>query len=133
MAKKMLEPLPVPPPTGIEHICGLERRIRNAMMLPQKAKPANPRKEDIIFPVECGEDRISFDEFKRFMIELVQNKKGALPDLNDWKEIKKQMDRVNTAIDVDRRIERVTQVDGSCEKESCLSNVKLKYDQERLV
>ncbi len=39
---------------------------------------------------------ITFDEFKAWVNQLIVDKKGALPDLNDWKEIKKMMDKVRT-------------------------------------
>lgn len=37
---------------------------------------------------------ITIDEFKSWLNDLVTNKKGALPDLHDWKEIKEMLDKV---------------------------------------
>lgn len=39
---------------------------------------------------------ISIDEFRSWLYQLVQDKKGALPDLDDWKMIKEQLDKVGT-------------------------------------
>ena len=39
-------------------------------------------------------DTITFNEFRLWLTGLIQGKKGALPDIDDWKEIKKQLDRV---------------------------------------
>lgn len=39
---------------------------------------------------------ISIDDFRIWINELIQDKKGALPDLNDWKLIKEQLDKVGT-------------------------------------
>lgn len=39
---------------------------------------------------------ITIDEFKSWLNELVANKKGALPDLNDWKNIKEMLDKVRS-------------------------------------
>lgn len=41
-----------------------------------------------------GTDPISIDEFRSFLTGLIIGKGGALPDLNDWKIIKKMLDRV---------------------------------------
>ena len=37
---------------------------------------------------------ITFDEFKAWLTGLIVGKRGALPDLEDWKQIKKMMDKV---------------------------------------
>lgn len=37
---------------------------------------------------------MTFSDFKREVNEIVRSKKGALPDLNDWKRIKQMMDEV---------------------------------------
>lgn len=37
---------------------------------------------------------ITIDEFRSWLVQLIQDKKGALPDLNDWKLIKEQLDKV---------------------------------------
>jgi len=37
---------------------------------------------------------ITFDEFKAWLSGLVVGKGGAVPDINDWKKIKKMMDKV---------------------------------------
>lgn len=37
---------------------------------------------------------LSIDEFRAWLTQLIQDKKGALPDLNDWKLIKEQLDKV---------------------------------------
>lgn len=37
---------------------------------------------------------MTFSEFKKQVNELVRSKKGALPDMNDWKRIKQMMDEV---------------------------------------
>lgn len=39
---------------------------------------------------------LSIDEFRAWLNQLIQDKKGALPDLNDWKLIKEQLDRVGS-------------------------------------
>lgn len=39
-------------------------------------------------------ETISFDEFRIWLTGLIQGKGGALPDLNDWKEIKRMLDKV---------------------------------------
>jgi hypothetical protein len=38
---------------------------------------------------------LSFEGFKTWLNQLILDKKGALPDLNDWKEIKANLDRVS--------------------------------------
>lgn len=38
---------------------------------------------------------ITIDEFRSWLHQLIQDKKGALPDLNDWKVIKNQLDKVD--------------------------------------
>lgn len=37
---------------------------------------------------------MTFDEFKAWLNKLVADKKGALPDLADWKKIKENLDNV---------------------------------------
>lgn len=37
---------------------------------------------------------MTFSEFKKWLTQLVIDKKGALPDLNDWKVIKEKLDSV---------------------------------------
>lgn len=39
-------------------------------------------------------ETITFLEFKAWLTGLVIGKKGALPDLEDWKKIKKELDKV---------------------------------------
>jgi hypothetical protein len=39
-------------------------------------------------------ESISIDEFRNWLHKLIQDKKGAIPDLNDWKLIKEQLDKV---------------------------------------
>lgn len=39
-------------------------------------------------------ETITFNEFKAWLTGLVVGKKGALPDIDDWKQIKKMMDKV---------------------------------------
>lgn len=41
-----------------------------------------------------NKETISFDEFRAWMTGLIVGKRGALPDLDDWKMIKKMMDKV---------------------------------------
>jgi hypothetical protein len=44
----------------------------------------------------CIEDHdlITASEFQKFVTKLVRDKKGALPDVADWKKLKQQMDRI---------------------------------------
>lgn len=44
---------------------------------------------------------LSIDEFRSWLNQLIQDKKGALPDLNDWKLIKEQLDKVGKRTIVD--------------------------------
>ncbi len=47
------------------------------------------------FDEECEEDEfeyISVAEFKTFIYDMVKEKQGALPDIEDWKRIKNMMD-----------------------------------------
>lgn len=37
---------------------------------------------------------MSLDAFKKWLNQLIADKKGALPDLNDWKLIKENLDKV---------------------------------------
>jgi len=39
-------------------------------------------------------DEISFNEFRAWMIGLIRGKRGELPDIEDWKQIKTMMDKV---------------------------------------
>lgn len=39
---------------------------------------------------------ITIDEFRTWLYQMIQDKKGALPDLDDWKMIKEQLDKVGT-------------------------------------
>ena len=41
-----------------------------------------------------SQETITFDEFRAWMTGLIQGKRGALPDIEDWKMIKKMMDKV---------------------------------------
>lgn len=41
-----------------------------------------------------NKDTITFEEFKSWLTGLVVGKKGELPDVDDWREIKAMMDRV---------------------------------------
>lgn len=43
--------------------------------------------------VELKED-ITFDEFKAWLTGLIRGKGGALPDLDDWRNIKEMIDKV---------------------------------------
>jgi hypothetical protein len=40
------------------------------------------------------EKNMSFNEFRAWLTGLILGKRGTIPDLDDWKEIKKMMDRV---------------------------------------
>ena len=40
------------------------------------------------------EESITFDQFKAWMVGLIEGKRGALPDIHDWKRIKQMMDKV---------------------------------------
>ncbi len=44
--------------------------------------------------INLSKDRITIDEFRTWLQQLIADKKGALPDLNDWKLIKEQLDKV---------------------------------------
>jgi hypothetical protein len=37
---------------------------------------------------------MTLDEFKTWLNKLIVDKKGALPDLSDWKQIKENLDKV---------------------------------------
>ena len=39
-------------------------------------------------------EEITFNEFRAWMTGLIRGKRGALPDLEDWKQIKIMMDKV---------------------------------------
>ena len=39
-------------------------------------------------------ETITFDEFRAWLTGLIVGKRGALPDLDDWKQIKQMMDKV---------------------------------------
>ncbi len=41
-----------------------------------------------------NKDDITFNEFRAWMTGLIRGKRGALPDLEDWKQIKIMMDKV---------------------------------------
>lgn len=41
------------------------------------------------------QETITFNEFKTWLLGLIQGKNGALPDLDDWKEIKLMLDKVH--------------------------------------
>ncbi len=41
-----------------------------------------------------NKETITYDEFRAWMTGLIVGKRGALPDLEDWKMIKKMMDKV---------------------------------------
>lgn len=45
-------------------------------------------------------EQISIVEFKAWLTGLIRGKGGALPDLDDWKEIKKMLDKVQDESDV---------------------------------
>ncbi len=38
---------------------------------------------------------LTIDEFRAWLNQLIQDKKGALPDLDDWKVIKEHLDKVD--------------------------------------
>ena len=40
------------------------------------------------------QESITYDEFRAWLTGLIRGKRGALPDLNDWKIIKTMMDKV---------------------------------------
>lgn len=40
------------------------------------------------------EDTITIGEFKMWLSGFIQGKEGRIPDLEDWKEIKRMLDRV---------------------------------------
>ncbi len=42
---------------------------------------------------------LTVDEFRTWLNQLIQDKKGALPDLNDWKLIKEHLDKVGKQVD----------------------------------
>lgn len=44
----------------------------------------------------------TIEEFRTWLYQMIQDKKGALPDLDDWKIIKEQLDKVGTT---NRRID----------------------------
>lgn len=39
-------------------------------------------------------ETISLNEFKAWLVGLIRGKKGALPDLDDWKQIKAMIDKI---------------------------------------
>jgi hypothetical protein len=41
-----------------------------------------------------GKKAMTLDEFKAWLNKLIADKKGALPDLHDWKNIKENLDKV---------------------------------------
>lgn len=41
-----------------------------------------------------NKETITFDEFRAWLTGLIEGKRGALPDLDDWKKIKKMLDKV---------------------------------------
>ena len=41
-----------------------------------------------------GTKKMTLEEFKSWLNQLIVDKKGVLPDLNDWKLIKKNLDSV---------------------------------------
>lgn len=49
--------------------------------------------------MENKDKTITFSEFKSWLTGLIVAKKGALPDLEDWKEIKNQLDNVRPDIE----------------------------------
>lgn len=51
------------------------------------------------------ENTITFNEFKSFITGLIRGKKGVLPDVDDWAEIKKMMDKVVPEVEI-REVER---------------------------
>jgi len=48
-----------------------------------------------------NKEEITFNEFRAWMTGLIRGKRGSLPDLEDWKQIKVMMDKVE-----EREIER---------------------------
>ena len=44
---------------------------------------------------------MTLDEFKTWLNKLIADKKGALPDLSDWKQIKENLDKVKTTVQDD--------------------------------
>lgn len=64
---------------------------------------------------------LSFEAFKAWLNQLITDKKGALPDLNDWKLIKEKLDKVSVSktvwvdysnINLNRLYEENDSVDG---------------------
>jgi hypothetical protein len=45
---------------------------------------------------------VSFEEFRAWLLGLIQGKKGVLPDIDDWKLIKKMLDKVDPTIDASK-------------------------------
>lgn len=41
-----------------------------------------------------NQDSITFEQFKTWLTQLIVEKKGQVPDVNDWKQIKQMMDKV---------------------------------------
>lgn len=41
-----------------------------------------------------NQETITFAEFKAWLVGLIRGKNGAMPDLNDWVQIKSMMDKV---------------------------------------
>lgn len=41
---------------------------------------------------------VTIDEFRSWLHQLIQDKKGALPDLDDWKLIKEHLDKVGKRV-----------------------------------
>lgn len=46
-----------------------------------------------------GKEEISFNEFKAWLTGLIHGKRGQLPDLEDWKQIKVMMDKVELEVE----------------------------------
>jgi len=46
-----------------------------------------------------SKEEISFNEFKAWLTGLIRGKRGQLPDLEDWKQIKVMMDKVEPEVE----------------------------------
>ena len=40
------------------------------------------------------QDTLTVKEFKAWLVGMIRGKRGAIPDLDDWKQIKKMLDKV---------------------------------------
>jgi len=45
-----------------------------------------------------NKEEITFNEFRAWLTGVLRGKRGQLPDLNDWKQIKIMMDKVEEGV-----------------------------------